>query len=499
MTTQHTTTADCAENGNLSHPKEMLKTHSNHPYGNTGGTLGQALDSNKKYPKKKRPAFKKGDGNYPSRKSRAKTTSPQMQEFLNSAFIDWLTVSVPNGLDGTGRRIGTFETAADLSELEQFKMGEFEEANARNHLFMLTADEGLRPMRIGRGTDGFYGAAHLAFDPTSTERVATIRAGHSQNMPSMELPGASGICAKLAPKMLSKLCPINVARVDVPFDISKVGLWDDIDALATDLVRQRRRLMQQEYKGSEETGRSLYLGAGDVKLRVYEKSFELLQRKKIESDQLDPNLVRIEFSITPQRAAEKAALGRFLQEKNEEGALANKPGNLLKNYGWVRAFVERLAVISDYAEESQANLEVGRIERMPVSRPSIVRAQQAAGQYARTFCNAALAKMVDEEWGGNWQEAIIDPEEVTWQALALIRPKIESCAFDICEFQGTFEAQSIEEEAARAGGLLADWLERDAKLERKAKLHLQEAAEKARADFAMQEEACVEAGNTPEP
>lgn len=478
---------------------EASKTTENHPYGNTGGTSRHHLDKKAKNKPKKRPTRKKRDGKYPSRASRAKTTSLQMQKFLNSAFIDWLTVSVPNGLDGTGRRVGTFETAEDMPELEQFKQGEFEEEEARNHLFMSAANEGLRPMRIGRGTDGFHGAAHLAFDPTSTERVATIRAGHSKNMPNMELPGSSGICARLAPAMLAKLGPINVPRVDVTFDISQIALWDDLDALATEMVRQRDRLKPQEYKGAEETGRSFYLGGGDVRLRVYEKSFELLQNKKIEPDQLDPNLVRIEFSITPQQAADKAALGKFLQEKNSDGELANKPGNLLKNYAWVRTFVEKLAVISEYAQDDEANLSVGRLDKMPVSRPCIVRARQAAHQYSRTFCNAAIAKMVDENWNGNWRSALIDPQEVTQEAIGLILPAIESRAFEMCEFHGTFEAQTIEEDAVRNRILLDDWVARDAHLEMKAKSSLRDAAERARIEFAMREDASEEVAEVSEP
>lgn len=459
-----------------------------HPYGKTGGTSRHRPDKKAKNRSKQRSTQKKRGGKYPTRVSRAKTTSPKMQRFLDTAFIDWLTVSVPNGLDGTGRRVGTFETAEDLSALEQFKQGEFEEEEARNHLFMSAAQEGLRPMRIGRGTDGFHGAAHLAFDPTSNERVATIRAGHATNMPNMELPGSSGICATLAPKVLSKLGPINVARVDVTFDISKFGLWDDLDAEATEMVKQRKKMKPQEYKGTEETGLTFMLGQGDVKLRVYQKSFEQLQKKKIEPDQLDPDLVRIEFSITPQQAADKAALGKFLQEKNSKGELANKPGSLLKNYAWVRFFVEKLAVISNYAEESEAHLEVGRIDKMPVSRPCIVRARQAARQYSRTFCNAAIAKMVDENWGGDWRSALIDPQEVAQEAIGLIQPEIESRAFEMCEFHGTFQAQTIEEDAARNRILLEDWLERDAHLEEKAKSSLRDAANQACEKFAIQED-----------
>ncbi|MGK8233933.1 hypothetical protein ACLGGT_07095 [Roseovarius sp. MS2] len=407
-----------------------------------------------------------------------------MQAFLHRAFIDWLTVSVPNSRDGTGRRIGTFETE-DAITAKDVEQGEYEEAIARDHLFAVAASECLRPCRVGRGTDGFHGASHLAFDPTVKGRVATIRAGHATNMPSMELPGSSGECAILAPKILKRLGPVNVARVDVSFDISAPGLWDDIDAMAVKMAATRKKMKNPTYRGTEESGRTMYFGSGNVSVKVYEKDFERFAKEQIAKKDIDPNLVRIEFSIHEQQPDGKAAVGRYLQEQDDDGELLNHPGNLLKNYAWVREFVENLAVLTKDVPPDAAQLGVGRINKMPVSRPCIVKAKEAGRQYSRTFCNAAIVGIVDDEFDGDWQSATTTPEVVTDRALAILRPILLSRAGELCDFHGLNAVQRHEEESHRQSHMLSLWLERDADLKDLAQDQLRKSAEKAREDFAM--------------
>ncbi|WP_288960764.1 hypothetical protein [uncultured Sulfitobacter sp.] len=454
------------------------------PCGNTGGALRHDLINKEKNSIKKEGVKGVPAAKYPpSRASRRKVTSPEMQAFLHRWFIDWLTVSVPNSRDGTGRRIGTFETEDGITAAD-VEQGEYEETVARDHLFAVATAECLRAFRVGRGSDGFHGASHLSFDPTDNERVATIRAGHATNLPSMELPGSSGKCATLAPAILRRLGPVNVARVDVTFDISAPGLWDDIDAMAVRMAATRK-MKAPRYLGTEEEGRTMKMGSGDVSVTVYEKSFERLARGKIADEDHDPNLVRIEFSIHEQHADGKAAVGRYLQERGDDGELLNHPGDLLKNYAWVREFVENLAVLTRDVAPDAARLEVGRMNKMPVSRPAIVRAKTAARQYARTFCNAAIVQIVDDEFDGDWQSATTTPDAVTDVAIEMLRPFIESRALDLCDFHGLNAVQRNEEEALRQSDMLSLWLERDADLKDLAQAQLCRAAEKAREDFGM--------------
>lgn len=456
------------------------------PCGNTGGTLRQTLKNKRKTSNEKGGEAGSSATNHPPRRaSRKKTTSKEMQSFLDRFFIDWLTVSVPNSRDGTGRRIGTFESVDQLTRAD-IELGEYEEAAARNHLFSVAAAECLRPFRVGRGTDGFHGASHLSFDPTDTTRVATIRAGHSTNMPSLELSGSSGKCAKLAPKILKRLGPVNVARVDISIDISAENLFEEIDGMAHEMSVSRK-MKSPTYRGSEGAGRTMYFGSGDVSVKVYEKDFERFARKQISEKDIDQNLVRIEFSIHEHSAAAKSAVGRYLRQRDADGELVNRPGDLLKNYAWVREFVENLAVMTEEVDLDAAHLEVGRMKKMPVSRPAIVRAKTAMRQFSRTFCNAAIVKIVDDEFDGDWQSATTTADVVTDVAIDMLRPLLSSRARELCDFHALHAVQRDEDEAHRQAALLDEWLTYDAALKEHAEEQLHKSAEKARAAFALSE------------
>lgn len=457
------------------------------PYGETGGTLRHPLKNKGKNLSKEGGEEGASATNHPPpRASRKKTTSKEMQSFLDRFFIDWLTVSVPNSRDGTGRRIGTFEAVDKLTRAD-IEQGEYEETVARNHLFSVAAAECLRPFRVGRGTDGFHGASHLSFDPTDTTRVATIRAGHSTNMPSLELPGSSGKCAILAPKILRRLGPVNVPRVDITIDISAENLFEEIEGMIHELAVSRK-MKDPTYRYSDGSGgRTVYFGSGDVSVKVYKKDFERFDNKKIAEKDIDPNLVRVEFSIHEQSAAAKAAIGRYLQERDDLKELVNRPGNLLKNYAWVREFVENLAVMTDEVDLDAAHLEVGRMKKMPVSRPAIVRAKTATRQYSRTFCNAAIVKIVDDEFDGDWQSATTTPAKITDVAIEMLKPLILSHAHELCDFHALDAVQRGEHEAQRQAAMLEEWLNYDAALKEYAEDQLHKSAEKAREAFALPE------------
>ncbi|MGB0660221.1 MAG: hypothetical protein ACPGNV_08560 [Mangrovicoccus sp.] len=458
------------------------------PHGNTGGKKRQN-PSNKKEKPKGKGRFAKVKSQNARRKSRAKSTSPEMQKVLDSAVYDWLTVTSPNSITGTGERLGTFPVdPGTMTEFELFEKGQAEEHTARQMFLLWAASRGLRAIRVGKGTDQYHGAAHFAYDPTSKDRMASIRAGHSTNMPSMELPGADGECAKLALAALSELGPLNVARVDVSIDCSMPGLWEALVELGWQIVKRRGNMNELSFKGAEETGRSFSMGSDELNLTVYEKSYERYARKKISLEELDPHLVRVEFSIQPHKAPDKARYGFLMQSKNPDGTLATAPGDLLKTSYWVREFVQGFAKLAFAVSAEDAILGVTRLPQRPGARSCYVKTKRVVRQFSRTFCNAAIAQIVDQEWQGDWAAALVDPALVVDRVIEMIRPEIEARAFEMCQFHGTFEAQTLEEEAHRANSMLADWMERQLELERKAIRGLREAAHEVAKEFRLSDE-----------
>ena len=183
-------------------------------HGNTGGSSGQSEACNAEIcdPEEDRGEALPQTTPPSGRKSRAKGTTPEMSEFLKKCvFYDWLSVTIPNGKDGKGSKRPDNEAENEVRE-------------AGDRLFKWATLAGMHVTRIGKGTDGYFGGAHLALDPTATDRLMTIRDGHSSNMPSIEITGGDGLCAKLAPRALDELGPVLVSRVDAAIDASREGL-----------------------------------------------------------------------------------------------------------------------------------------------------------------------------------------------------------------------------------------------------------------------------------
>lgn len=439
-------------------------------HGNTGGTLRQAIDckeenlAEKSLPNEVVPQTTPPheDG----RKSREKETTDDMSKFLKLWFFDWLSLTVPNSVDGKGTK------AEGL-------LGQTECDKASLRLFTWSTLKGLHVMRIGKGTDKYLGAAHLAFDPTAKDRVASIRDGHSANMPNIELTGANGMCAELAPLALSELGPVLIARADSSWDVSQAGLWDDLyDLLCKMSVRHKMKMPRVE--GTEEKGRTIYFGSGEVSVKIYEKSFELLAKGKIEEADLDENLVRIEFTFRPKKG-KKAGLAKIARD---EGA-----GSLLRTTHWVRCLTEELAVLTKQAIKDQAELAVGRVTETPdVKRPQKM-AKAAVQQYARTLCRGAISELVQNEWSGDWHSAMIDPDEVTDNICRMVRDEVEGVAFDLCTQYGVIEVLEMEQEADRQKSLLDVWMIDQKRRTNQAIAKLEISARKARAECGVRYEA----------
>lgn len=107
----------------------------------------------------------------PSPKVSGQGLTPKMEAFSRLWFFDWLTLTIPNGLTGTGeKRRSTPAQRAEAMRLEgparseaisrldgEDRHGVREETDAVENLCLFAVVQGLRPQRIGRGSDGYNG------------------------------------------------------------------------------------------------------------------------------------------------------------------------------------------------------------------------------------------------------------------------------------------------------------------------------------------------------
>jgi hypothetical protein len=393
----------------------------------------------------------------PPPRDRAKKTSADMAAFQAEWAFDWLAVTIPNGIDGKGSRCSG-------------DRGDKEAAEATARMFTWATLKGLHVMRVGKGSDGYLGAAHMAYEPTATDRVLTIRAGHTTNMPGMELTGSDGACAELAPQALSELGPVNVSRVDVCWDVSQSGLMDDLHQLMVALAAERG-MDAPRIDGTAERGRTIYLGKDEAVVRVYQKDLERVAKGRIAADDADPDLVRVEVMLRPKKE-KKSGIGRTARDEG--------PGALLGVHLWVRQLMERVAVLTERAREDAAEMAVTRVQGRPDPRSLRDRAEHGTRQYARVWCLAEVAEIVHSRWGGDWLLAEIDPDEVLDRVVDEIKGHLRRVVRDTCERVGVLEAREIEEEAGRAGRMLGVWMDEHHRATTDAKRFLEQAAASAR-------------------
>lgn len=426
------------------------------PNGNTGGSPRQSEackaeshlegEAGSKVLPQTTPHIADGDVGAAPRASRAKKTSDDMGSFTSKWFFDWLTVTVQNSTTGKGSR-----SAGDV--------GDAEADEAASRLFSWVTVNGLRLQRLGKGSDGYAGGAHLAFDPTGSERFATIRAGHATNMPGLELTGGGGLCADLAPKALAELGPVLVARADVSFDVSKEGLFEELHDLCLELAARDmgpdradgtpRGLAPPRIDGRPETGETIYFGKGEVALRIYQKDMERASRGAIPLNEADRNLVRCEFVFRPTKGR-KAGLAKIARDEG--------PGALLGTSLWVRQFVERLAVLTEQVRADAADMAVTRVDPTPDPRPISARAAHGLQQYAGTFCKSAIRDIVEDDFEGDWLAAKVSEDDVEARVVAMVRCAIKPVLPDVCDRLGVLAVRKIEEEAERAGVRLSEWM-----------------------------------------
>lgn len=430
------------------------------PHAKRGGSLRHEGEIPEKHDDDDRATVPSADGlaqSTPPPRDRAKKTSIDMVAFQAGWSFDWLAVTIPNGLDGKGSRCSG-------------DRGDKEAAEATARMFTWATLKGLHVMRVGKGSDGYLGAAHMAYEPTASDRVLTIRAGHTTNMPGLELTGGDGACADLAPQALAELGPVNVSRVDVCWDVSQEGLMDDLHQLMVTLAAERG-MDAPRIDGTADRGRTIYLGKDEAVVRVYQKDLERVAKGRIAADDADPDLVRIEVMLRPKKE-KKSGIGLVARDEG--------PGALLGVHLWVRQMMERVAVLTQRAREDAAEMAVTRIQGRPDPRSLRDRANHGTRQYARVWCLAEIAEIVHNRWGGSWLRAEIDPDEVLDRVVDEIKIHLRRVVRDTCQRVGVLDAREIEDEAHRAGQMLRRWMDEHHRATNDAKEFLEHAAASAR-------------------
>lgn len=417
-----------------------------------------------------------------ARKSRARKTTPELEAWLDQWFFDWLSVTVPNRLNGKGSRRGT--SRAELAEAEAYQdqslrkaaidhcraerdAGRFEAKDALDTLSLWAVSQDLHQVRVGRGQSGYAGGLTYGVSPVDTEPFAVVQAGHATNMPGLTLSGGEGACARLAPTALALLGPVLLARADVTWDWSREGFFDELLDYARAVSATSRMAAPRVIES--DTGRTFYWGdAQSVSVKVYQKDLERVARKKLAIDDADPDLVRVEYRFAPPSASKAgmAALAR------DHGA-----GALLGTTLWVRRMVEHIAVLTGAAKKG-AKMAIQRVDKTPDPRTCADRAGYGLTQYAGTMCAAVVAQIVKDQHAGDWRAAEIDADEVRAGVLDMVAAYVDAtdaAALAVSRL-GVDRARDIEGEAERGVIALDNWMRRQDETETQARADLLDAA-----------------------
>lgn len=379
------------------------------------------------------------------KRTRAKTTATGLASILDAFFFDWLTITAMNPATGKGIR-RPLATRAEAIEDLRFAEGWYDRAA------LWAVSQGLHQSRVGRGTDGYRAGAILVSKPGSPERVATIRAGHATNMPGVEIPGGLGLAATLAPSALECLGAVLVARADAAFDYSHEGLMDGlIDYAKAASGTGAGKGMEPPSIIEKDGARTMYWGRDEVRVRIYQKDLERVARGHIKPADADPNLIRVEFIFRPKKA-KKAAFAYLT------------PGQMVQTSVWARRMVEHLGQLIGVAKEGDM-LARQPIKGAPDPRTYEDRAEAGVSMYARTLCGAAVSRLVDKRFGGDWALAEIRPDAVENEVLAMVREVLgkKGSAATFVEENGLAETMHDKQRAGFMKVQMVDFLGNQAK------------------------------------
>lgn len=326
-------------------------------------------------------------------KSRAEVTDAETREFLaQHARFDWLACTIPNGLTGTG-----------LKRTDSEKAAAEEEYKATEAIMRVMAVHKMYEIRKGRGSDGYPGAMALNSDPLANDREATVRTGHSLNMPSFEFSGADGQCHRRARYALRMLGPMLCSRVDVALDFNQPGLFDDLLAHAESITKaDAHGRMAPPLLKDAGLGRTFYVGGSrgedagkpEAEIVVYEKGLDQKRKGKPLPDGFDENWVRVEVRLRPQKK-KKTGIAKIAKESG--------PAALLGTVLWVRKFIKevvRLVCVTD-----QPKIGVTRLDNRPDPDSAREKAEKGIAQYAGSVLEATVVKIVHNEFDGDFEAA----------------------------------------------------------------------------------------------
>ena len=328
-------------------------------------------------------------------KPKAKSETPDstcadLSELLGEFFFDWFQVTLANAQGEASCIVGGREEEAAVDAAMRFAVA-----------------NGLHPGRIGGGHNGYRAALPFTNGPESSEGVFRINSGSSGSlMPNLMLTGGHGACAHLAPLLQAAFPDARLSRADAALDWSQEGLFDDLLAMARRIARGNRKMGGVRTIESE-TGRTFYLGSrtSTVSLRVYEKDRERAAKGVIDEADIDPDLIRIEFTFRP-------------QSKSKAGMMGLSPGQMVRTSVWARGFVAQAAKIMNVTGrvERLHKQEVAREVREKTLQGTV---EHGVKQYARSFTRLAAARIVEREHGGRYDTAMVEPHQIEAEAVSI--------------------------------------------------------------------------------
>ena len=354
-------------------------------------------------------------------RDRSLCTAASLDDLLSGFFFDWFAFTLPHPQTGkgTGGGRGT------------------EVGWQGTHLLVRFALEcGLHVSgdKVKGGMNGYGAAVHITASAFSKETVATVLSGHSTNMPGIFFPGGNGQCSSLVVKAKRSFSRILVSRADVALDYSQPLLFESLYDLAQ-LMAAEKNMKAPQYIESD-TGRTFYLGSDRVKLKVYEKDKERLAKGRIRPEDVDPNLVRIEFSFAPS-SRRKAPFAKL------------SPGDMVRSSVWARHFVERAAQLIGVAATGD-RIAPCRVTSELQLRTLETSVNYGINQYAKSFARLASYQLVTEVFDGNYSKAKLDRREIEERAIEIFSNKFRetNAADHVLTAEALRETWSIEERAA---------------------------------------------------
>lgn len=326
---------------------------------------------------------------------RAVATDPALAALLDRAFFDWYQITLPN------------------AEGKAACLGGAEEAAAIDAAFRWALAQGLHPGRIGGGHNGYRAALPFTDGPESVEAVFRVNSGSTGGlMPNLMLTGGHGACGRLAPALQTAFPGARLSRADAALDWSQPGLWDALHSMARLLASGNTKLGGVRTIESD-TGRTFYLGSrtSTVSLRVYEKDRERAAKGVIDVADIDPDLIRIEWTFRP-------------QSKAKVGMAHLSPGEMIRTSVWARDFMARAAAIM-HVTDGVERLNKQEVAREVVEKTLDGAVQHGVDQYAKSFMRLAVARIVERDHDGHYDTAIVRPGRVRVEALRIFRDKIQ--------------------------------------------------------------------------